>query len=90
MQEIGIDISHHTSKSIDEFIGKNFDFVITVCDYARAECPVFPGARTQRHIPFEDPVSFYGDEEVQLEKFRKVRDRIRTTMEEFLMKEIPR
>ena len=88
MKEIGIDISHHTSKSVNEFIGNEFDYVITVCDYAKEICPIFPGAHNQQHIPFEDPVMFHGSEEQQLERFRKVRDQIRNRMEEFLTKEL--
>ena len=84
MSEIGVDISHHTSKSINKFIGEEFDYVITVCDYAKAACPIFPGARNQQHIPFEDPVTFHGDEEQQLERFRQIRDQIKNRMEEFL------
>jgi arsenate reductase (thioredoxin) len=69
MAEIGIDISGHRSKSVDEFAGRDLDYVITVCDNAREACPIFP-AKTQRlHWPFEDPAT--------LEDFRKVRDQIR-------------
>ena len=90
MNEIGIDISHHTSKSINEFIGQQFDYVITVCDHARAVCPAFPGARRSLHFPFEDPVMFFGDEEQQLGKFRKIRDEIKRRMTEFVAEEITR
>ncbi len=89
MKELGIDISHHTSKSVNEFLGQDFDVVVTVCDYARAICPVFPGAKNLFHIPFEDPISFYGADEDQLERFRVVRDKIYRTMDEFLKKEFP-
>jgi len=88
MEEVGIDISHHTSKSVNVFDGQKFDYVITVCDHARAVCPIFPGARMLLHIPFEDPVSMYGDEEMRLEKFRSVRDTIRKRLEQFMVKEI--
>ncbi len=55
MREIGIDISGHRSKSVDEFIGRDFDYVITVCDNARETCPVFPGKTQRLHQSFEDP-----------------------------------
>lgn len=71
MKEIGIDISGHRSKSVNEFVGQNFDYVITVCDHANEICPVFPGT-TRLHWSFEDPT----DEN----SFRKIRDQIRETI----------
>jgi arsenate reductase len=68
MKELGIDISGHRSKSVDEFGGQEFDYVITVCDHANEICPVFPGKTQRLHWPFEDPT----DEG----SFRKVRDQI--------------
>jgi arsenate reductase len=68
MKEIGIDISSHRSKSVDEFACQEFDYVITVCDHANEICPVFPGKTQRLHWPFEDPT----DEA----SFRKVRDQI--------------
>jgi arsenate reductase len=83
MREIGIDISVHRSKPVDEFAGQEFDFVITVCDNAKESCPVFPG-RTQRlHWPFADPAAVEGTEEVQLTAFREVRDQIQTQVRAF-------
>src|SRR5437868_5039589 len=76
MQEIGIDISRHWSKSVDEFAGREFDYVITVCDHANAICPVFPGRTQGLHWPFEDPAS--------MEDFRRVRDQIRAKVKEFV------
>src|SRR4030067_2549503 len=55
MEEIGIDISQHTSKSMDQFINEKFDYVITLCDYAAQVCPNFPGQGKRLHWPFEDP-----------------------------------
>lgn len=55
MGEIGIDISHHRSKSVDEFTGEEFDLVVTLCDHAAARCPVWPGAARKIHLPFDDP-----------------------------------
>lgn len=77
MSEIGIDISNHKSKSIEEFIGMDIDYVITVCDKAKEICPYFPGAKNYLHQSFEDPASYEGNEEKKLEVFRKVRDQIK-------------
>ncbi|HEY1494583.1 MAG TPA: arsenate reductase ArsC [Candidatus Solibacter sp.] len=76
MHEIGIDISRHWSKSVDEFAGREFDYVITVCDHANEICPVFPGKTHRLHWPFDDPAS--------LEDFRRVRDEIRAKVKEFV------
>lgn len=76
MREIGIDISHHNSKSVDTFSGQEFDYVITVCDNANEQCPVFPGKAKRIHWSFADPASVKGDHEMQLAVFRKVRDEI--------------
>ncbi len=75
MAEIGIDISHHRSKSVEEFRGWEFDYVVTVCDQAKESCPFFPGARKYLHKGFEDPSQYEGDEAIQ--KFREVRDEIK-------------
>ena len=78
MREIGIDISAHRSKSAEEFIGQNFDYIITVCDNARETCPFFPGRATRIHHSFEDPpLETVGSYESRREIFRRVRDRIR-------------
>ena len=69
MEEIGIDISRHRSKSVEEFLGQKFDIVITVCDNAQAGCPAFPGGGRQIHWPFPDPA-------VNSDEFRRVRDMI--------------
>jgi arsenate reductase len=83
MREIGIDISGHRSKSVDEFAGQEFDYVITVCDNANESCPVFPG-RTQRlHWPFADPAAVEGSEEVRLAAFRDIRDQIQARIRDF-------
>ena len=76
MNELGIDISRQWSKSVDEFAGREFDFVITVCDHANAVCPVFPGNTRRLHWPFEDPAAVTGTAEAKLEAFRLVRDQI--------------
>ena len=76
MRELGIDISHHRSKSVDEFLGQEFDYVITVCDNANEQCPVFPGNTKRIHWSFDDPAAEQGDEQLRLTVFRRVRDEI--------------
>jgi arsenate reductase len=76
MREIGIDISSHRSKSVDEFSNEQFDYVITVCDNANEQCPVFPGSTKRIHWSFEDPAAAAGDENARLAVFFRVRDEI--------------
>jgi arsenate reductase len=76
MKEIGIDISGHRSKHVDEFKGQKMDYVITVCDNAKESCPIFPGAVKVVHWPFPDPPYDQGESEIILNDFRKVRDMI--------------
>jgi len=76
MREIGIDISNHRSKSVNEFMGQDFDYVITVCDNANEQCPVFPSNTKRIHWSFEDPAAVQGDEQWRLTVFRRVRDEI--------------
>lgn len=84
MAEIGIDISGHWSKSVDEFLGQQFDVVITVCDNASETCPVFPGNTTRIHHSFTDPPApGAADEATTLAVFRRVRDEIRTWLRQF-------
>jgi arsenate reductase len=84
MNEIGIDISGHRSKSVDGFNGAQLDYVITVCDDANESCPVFPGATKRLHWPFEDPAVVAGSEDERKAEFRKVRDQIQGRIVEFL------
>jgi arsenate reductase (thioredoxin) len=85
MQEIGIDISGHRSKSVDEFIGREIDYVVTVCDNAKETCPVFPGKATRIHQNFEDPPApGVGDDEYRLSIFRRVRDELRDWIRSFI------
>ena len=84
MAEIGLDISGHRSKSVDEFVGQDLDFVITVCDNAKETCPVFPAAVTRLHWPFEDPAAVEGSEEVRKASFRRIRDQIHGRIMVFL------
>ena len=84
MREIGLDISGHRSKSVDEFIGHPLDFVITVCDSAKETCPVFPGAAKPLHWPFDDPAAVAGSEDARRSAFRKIRDQIHGRIMVFL------
>ncbi len=83
MREVGIDISHHRSKSVDEFIGEEIDYVITVCDHANQHCPNLPARIKRIHWSVEDPVAPAGDEAAQLAAFRRVRDDIRRRLQDF-------
>jgi arsenate reductase len=82
MKESGIDVSNYVSKDVTQFLGQHFDYVITVCDRARQQCPVFPGA-VPNHWGFEDPAE--APLSVQLETFRQVRDEIRHRIRLFLL-----
>jgi arsenate reductase len=82
MAEAGIDISGHRSKSVDEFAGQQFDYVITVCDNAKEACPFFPGGGQRVHHSFQDPAAV--PEEQQFESFRAVRDQISTWLRQFV------
>jgi arsenate reductase len=84
MRESGIDISGNRSKSVDEFAGQAFDFVVTVCDSARDNCPVFPGATERIHWSLEDPAAVEGTEEERLAAFRRIRDQLRDRVETFV------
>jgi arsenate reductase len=84
MRELGIDISSHRSKSVDEFQEQEFDYVITVCDNANEQCPVFPGKTKRIHWSFEDPAAAQGDGSARLGVFRRVRDEISKRLEEFI------
>jgi len=83
MKEIGIDISGHTSKSADLFDGQKFDYIITVCDNAKEQCPYFPGSAKRIHRTFEDPASASGTYDDRAAAFRRVRDQISEYLREF-------
>ena len=85
MAELGIDISHQQSKTLDRYLGEPLDDVITVCDTAAEACPVFPGATRRRHWSFEDPSKATGSETEQLKVYRQVRDEIRSRIENELL-----
>lgn len=80
MKEIGIDISKQRSKSLDEYKDEEFDYIITLCDESRENCPYFPGGKTYIHKSFEDPSSFEGEDKLIV--FRKVRDEISKWIED--------
>jgi arsenate reductase len=77
MQELGIDISNHRSKSVDEFLAHPFDYVITVCDNAKESCPVFPATVKRLHWPLEDPPGPEAGEQERMSAFCKVRDQLK-------------
>jgi arsenate reductase len=83
MAEIGIDISGHTSKHMDEFLNQEVETVITVCGNADQACPMFPGQLNRHHWGFDDPAHATGMEEEQMAVFRRVRDEIRRVFEAY-------
>ena len=84
MSEVKVDISGQESKNVEVFAGERFDFVITVCDRAKEQCPVWPGVREQIHWSLDDPAEAEGNEEQRLEVFRRVRNEIRQRIRLFL------
>jgi arsenate reductase len=83
LAEIGLDISGHTSKHLNEFLDRDIDTVITVCGNADQACPVFAGQVHRHHWPFDDPAHAEGTEEEVMEEFRRVRDEIKRVFEEY-------
>jgi arsenate reductase len=85
MEEIGVDMSAHRSKSLLEYMGKeHFGYLITVCDRADKKCPIFPGMGVRLHWPFNDPAAVNGNDAEKLSKFRQVRDQIELKVLEWL------
>jgi arsenate reductase len=76
MRETGIDISGHQSKPLDRFLGQSFDYIITVCDRARDNCPTFPGDNARIHWGYDDPAAATGSHEQRLAVFRRVRNEL--------------
>ncbi len=89
MAELGIDISRHHSKSVDDLSEKQFDLVITVCDQAQEQCPIFPGETEVIHVGFSDPARATGTEEEILTIFRQVRDELRRQLISLLKEKLP-
>ena len=87
MNELGIDIANHRSKSLNEFLDTSFDYVITVCDHAAQSCPTFSGSGKRIHWSVKDPVAF-GDDEAQLEAFRVARDDLKSRIQDFVRREL--
>ena len=84
MKEAGIDISTHSPKLVDQFLSLPFDYVVTVCDNAKEQCPVFSGTVKRRlHIGFDDPADAFGTDEEVIAEFRRVRDEIREGFRRF-------
>ncbi len=84
MSELGIDISRHHSKTLDQFAGQKFDYVITLCGSASEQCPLFFGGVQRVHIGFDDPSLLSGPPEEVLHEFRRVRDDIRRKLTDYL------
>ncbi|MBI3780163.1 MAG: arsenate reductase ArsC [candidate division NC10 bacterium] len=85
MGEVGIDVSGHTSKTLEAFLDESWDYVITVCDSANQRCPVFPGRTRRLHWRFDDPSLATGMEQYRLETFRKIRDEISARIRKWLV-----
>jgi arsenate reductase len=85
MDEIGIDISGQSSKTLEPFLGEALDWLITVCDQARESCPIIPGAAQQAHWSIDDPSAASGDEEARLRAFRTARDALRDRIRMFML-----
>lgn len=83
LEEIGIDIRHHHSKPLTDFLNQPVETVITVCGNADQVCPVFPGQVNRHHWPFDDPAHAPGTDEEKLKVFRRVRDEIRRVFEAY-------
>jgi arsenate reductase (thioredoxin) len=86
MRELDIDLSRNVSKALDQFLEREFDLVVTVCDNAKESCPVFPGAKEMRHWPFDDPADATGTDAEKMEVFRRVRDEIQARIRDYLGK----
>lgn len=84
MAEVGIDISKQRSKSLKEYLGQQFDYIITVCDNAQENCQLFPGKYQALHWNLNDPAKVGGDSQVKILEFRKIRDKIKANIETFL------
>ncbi len=82
LREVGVDISSHKSKSVNDFVGEKFDYVVTVCAGAKETCPFFPGAKKYIHIGFPDPSEFRGTDKEKKDFYREIRDQIMGWLQE--------
>jgi len=89
MDELGIDLRGHSSKTVDRLLAEPWDYVITVCDSANERCPLFPGRTTRLHWSFEDPSAVTGSEDERLAVFRQVRDAIAARLRGWVAERIP-
>jgi arsenate reductase (thioredoxin) len=89
MDELGIDLRGHSSKTVDRLLAEPWDYVITVCDSANERCPLFPGRTTRLHWSFEDPSAATGNEAERLAVFRRVRDAIAARLRGWVAERIP-
>ncbi len=86
MEELGVDMSQHYAKGLDQFLGKeHFGYLITVCSRAEEKCPIFPGMGVRLYWPLEDPAAFQGSPDEKLAKFRQVRDQVENAVKEWLL-----
>ena len=84
MEEVGVDISHHTSDFVDDYLDKGIDIAITVCDNANQSCPTFPGKAERIHWSIDDPFKGWNFETSQMDSFRETRREIKEKIETFL------
>jgi arsenate reductase len=88
MADDGIDISHHTSNHVDEYIEISFDLIITVCDNAKENCPYFPSTAQRFHQNFPDPAKAVGTDQEIMDEFKRVRDMIKTYTADFVQQHV--
>lgn len=89
MREIGLDIGSHQSKTVDRYLGRPIDWLVTVCDDAREACPTLPGVRRSRHWSIDDPSAVDGDAEGRLDAFRRARDQLASRVRAFISEVAP-
>jgi arsenate reductase len=88
MDEDDIDIAGHTSNNVDEYVGINFDLILTVCDNAKENCPYFPSNAKRFHYNFPDPAKAAGTPDEVLNEFRRVRDMIKVYCKDFVERNV--
>ena len=89
MKEDGIDITHHTSNHLNEYLDIDFDFILTVCDHANENCPFIPSKKAKRlHHNFADPAKVEGTHEERQEAFLKTRNEIKEYCQKFILREL--